>query len=200
MQRLYSVEFTLLFVGLLLEGLNWVNLQLMIPSTAVSDSTGTANSVLAYFLITFLYTAIAALQICTKWLIVDGRRLFKVWFPLPVEDFVDLCCISNISVFIFDETLHGYYIHGRNPIGKSEGSLEHIESVFEKESESKQSSTVDNARGRGLQENDEQAMQTFELVVPRIMRHEFNKIYLERMRGVLTQNQIIGALINKPVP
>ncbi len=59
-----------------------------------------------------------------------------MWFPLPEEDFVDLCCISNISIFIFDETLHGYYIHGRNPIGKSEGSLEYIESVFEKESAS----------------------------------------------------------------
>ena len=59
---------------------------------------------------------------------------------------------------------------------------------------------VDNARGRGLEENDEEATQTFELVIPRIMRHEFNKIYLERIRGVLTQNQVMNTLINKPVP
>ena len=32
------------------------------------------------------------------------------------------------------------------------------------------------------------------------MRHEFNKIYLERIRAVLTQNQVINTLINKPVP
>lgn len=34
---------------------------------------------------------------------------------------------------IFDEALHGYYIHGMNPLGQAEGSLQYIESVFEKE-------------------------------------------------------------------
>lgn len=50
--------------------------------------------------------------------------------PMPYEDFVDLCAISNISLIIFDEALHGYYIHGMNPFGQAEGSLQYIESVF----------------------------------------------------------------------
>jgi len=31
------------------------------------------------------------------------------------DDFVDLCAVTNTSVFIFDQDLHGYYIHGENP-------------------------------------------------------------------------------------
>ena len=34
---------------------------------------------------------------------------------------------------MFDEELHGYYIHGMNPLGQSEGSLSYIENMFEKE-------------------------------------------------------------------
>jgi len=54
------------------------------------------------------------------------RRLFNIWFPLPIEDFVDLCSVANISLFILDDNLHGYYIHGENPFGFSEGSSEHL--------------------------------------------------------------------------
>lgn len=60
------------------------------------------------------------------------RNLVKIWFPLPAEDFVDLCTMTNISILIFNEYLHGYYIHGMHPLGQAEGSLVHIESTFEK--------------------------------------------------------------------
>lgn len=46
--------------------------------------------------------------------------------PYPHEDFVDLCSIANVSIFILDDNLHGYYIHGENPFGFSEGSLQHL--------------------------------------------------------------------------
>ena len=65
------------------------------------------------------------------------KYLFKVWVPLPHENFIDLCSISNISIIIFDESLHGYYIHGMNPLGQAEGSLQYIESIFEKEAKCK---------------------------------------------------------------
>ncbi len=49
---------------------------------------------------------------------------------MPYEDFVDLCCISNISLVIFDHDLHGYYLHGMNPLGRAEGTLGYIDSIF----------------------------------------------------------------------
>jgi hypothetical protein len=75
------VEFTLLFVGLFMEGLGWVNLQLMIPSTTVTETSGTTNIVLAYFLITFLYGGIAALQICKSRLTQSEEDFFEFGFP-----------------------------------------------------------------------------------------------------------------------
>lgn len=40
-----------------------------------------------------------------------------------------------MSIFIFDQGIHAFYIHGMSPLGRAEGSLEHIEAIFEKESE-----------------------------------------------------------------
>jgi len=44
------------------------------------------------------------------------------WNPYKIQDFVDLCCVANISILVFDESLHGYYIHGESPSGHAEGS------------------------------------------------------------------------------
>jgi meckelin len=54
------------------------------------------------------------------------RQALRIWWPLPIENFIDLCSVSNISIIIFDEALHGYYIHGMNPLGQSEGTLSYI--------------------------------------------------------------------------
>ena len=66
-----------------------------------------------------------------------GRKLFDIWFPIKIEDFVDLCSIANVSVIIVDTTLHGYYIHGENPCGYSEGSSEHLANCLHYESMNK---------------------------------------------------------------
>lgn len=125
MKRLSSVEFTLLFTGLFLEGLDWSNLKYMIPNSSVTAISSVSNPVLAYFIASFLLITISLGQIVI-------RKLLKIWWPLPEEEFIDLCCLSNLSIFIFDHGIHGYYIHGMSPLGKSEGSLEYIESIFEK--------------------------------------------------------------------
>ena len=40
-----------------------------------------------------------------------------------IQHFVDLCCVSNISVFILPRKLFGYYIHGRSPHGHADTSM-----------------------------------------------------------------------------
>lgn len=40
------------------------------------------------------------------------------WWPHPFDDFVDLCCLANISVYFpRRNTSTGYYIHGNNASG-----------------------------------------------------------------------------------
>lgn len=63
--RLHSIEFTLFFTGLFLEGLNWINLKYMVPSTQLTQVNEASNSVLCYFIVTFVFTTIALIQICT---------------------------------------------------------------------------------------------------------------------------------------
>jgi hypothetical protein len=50
-----------------------------------------------------------------------------------IYNFIDLCSVSNISVFILDETYHGYYIHGRSPHGKADVNIKEILINFDRE-------------------------------------------------------------------
>jgi len=62
-----------------------------------------------------------------------SRYILKCVFPFKSEDFVDLCSITNISVFIFDQDLHGYYIHGENPAGAADVSARDMKKNLENE-------------------------------------------------------------------
>ena len=66
-------------------------------------------------------------------LILVGKRVLNIWIPTSVQDFVDLCSISNISIFVLDETLHGYYLHGKAPGGTAEINAEELELALEAE-------------------------------------------------------------------
>jgi Meckelin (Transmembrane protein 67) len=44
-------------------------------------------------------------------------------FALSVTNLVDLCSVANISIFIFDHHLYGYYIHGSCCHGYSDVDL-----------------------------------------------------------------------------
>ena len=89
--------------------------------------------------------------------------------PLQVENFIDLCSVSNISIFIFDESVHGYYIHGQSPGGISEVTTEEIEKILKLESKG-------GLRGRGLIPTDPYNLQTFEILVPWEMRQEYQGV------------------------
>jgi hypothetical protein len=62
------------------------------------------------------------------------RHLVKIWFPLPFEEFTDLCAICNTSVLMFDSDFKGYYIHGRSPYGQAEVSSSDLIKSLEYES------------------------------------------------------------------
>jgi hypothetical protein len=86
---------------------------------------------------------------------------------------VDLCSMANISIFFFDSPLHGYYIHGKNPLNKSDTDIEGLMDILKKEANQK-------ATKRGLQprhSNDELArLQTFEIFIPTRLRVQYDKV------------------------
>ena len=88
------------------------------------------NWVIFFFVSTLVMYVIAGVQ-------YGGRYLIKKWFPLKNEEFTDLCSISNISVLLFDDSLGGYYIHGRSPYGYTEISSEQLRRSLEQEAAGK---------------------------------------------------------------
>lgn len=86
----------------------------------------------------------------------------------PPMNFVDLCSMANISIFIFSSYYHGYYIHGLNPVGASEGSIEDLKEVLTKESKG-------NSRSRGLLPNDSKGLQTYEFFLPSWVKQTFEE-------------------------
>lgn len=85
-----------------------------------------SNYILKFFIGTLIFLVLGVLQMI-------ARKLLIIWFPLPIQDFQDLCCLANVSMIFFDHNLHGYYLHGKTPAGVAEGDLQWLAQVLEKE-------------------------------------------------------------------
>lgn len=113
--RIISTELTLIVYAFFMEGIGWRWTSTHNPNLEAKEHSSPENYVLAFFVTTMVMYAIGIVQYV-------GRYIIKIWFPLPFEEFTDLCAISNISVLMFDSEFKGYYIHGRAPYGQSEVS------------------------------------------------------------------------------
>uniref|UniRef100_A0A8C9FTB3 Transmembrane protein 67 n=1 Tax=Pavo cristatus TaxID=9049 RepID=A0A8C9FTB3_PAVCR len=71
---------------------------------------------------------------------------FAVFYERFVEDklsqFVDLCCVSNISVFLLSHSCFGYYIHGRSVHGHADTNMEEMNMNLKREAVSKSSKVL----------------------------------------------------------
>jgi meckelin len=95
--RYIHTEFTLLFVVFFLVGLKWERLAAAQPNLDIDDTNSPYNSVLRFFLTSFLFLVIGYSQKVI-------RKLLCSWIPTKAQNFTDLCSISNISVFILDQS------------------------------------------------------------------------------------------------
>ncbi|KAK1163496.1 meckelin-like isoform X1 [Acipenser oxyrinchus oxyrinchus] len=107
------------------------------------------------------------------WLAVGIAQIlfFVVIYERLVEDkirqFVDLCSMSNVSVFILLHQCYGFYIHGRSVHGHADVSMETMHSNLQKEK--------DNLCAlRGLEPSSE--IQTFDFLLTQKFRDQLDKI------------------------
>lgn len=61
-----------------------------------------------------------------------------------INQFVDLCTLANMSILLFDEHMHGYYIHAQAPWGTSDIPLDWLQKELHAEANGQ------HPRGRGL--------------------------------------------------
>lgn len=84
-----------------------------------------------------------------------------------MAQFIDIMALSNISLLLFDEKCHGYYIHGKSVHSTADTNLEELNNCLQKEAN-------DMVPRRGLQDSNEQS---FEIFVTSAFRDLFEKIY-----------------------
>lgn len=110
--------------------LNWENHQTYIPSLSTVNNSP-YNRFLGYFITTFV------LLCCGIGHLVVRKVVEIIFLPSRKIDFVDLLSVSNISVFILDNSLHGYYIHGQSPSGKADINVDELLRSLEEEGQGK---------------------------------------------------------------
>lgn len=59
--------------------------------------------------------------------------IYERFFEDKIRDFVDLCSMANISVFIMHHAQYGYYIHGRSVYGKADTNMKEMFEMMKKE-------------------------------------------------------------------
>lgn len=81
---------------------------------------------------------------------------------------MDLCSVSNISVFILDQSRHGYYIHGRSPHGITDVNIKDM--IMNLDRESRLMSPT-----RGLEANS--IAQLFIMRINRAFRAQYDSLF-----------------------
>ncbi|KAL6094280.1 hypothetical protein STEG23_009414 [Scotinomys teguina] len=167
---LFQVLTTLFF----LEVVGFKNLALMDSSSSLSrnpsDYIAPYSRILRYAVVTAIWLVVGIIQVF----------FFAAFYERFIEDkirqFVDLCSMSNVSVFLLSHRCFGYYIHGRSVHGHADTNMEEMNMNLKREAENLCSQ-------RGLVPNTDG--QTFQIAVSDQMRQHYDRIHdtLTRRNG-----------------
>lgn len=178
-KRYISIEFSLIFFVFLLDGLGWDEMSRSQPNVEVGNiegNTSPKNPILRYFLTCSLLLVIMYTQFLIK-------KVSSNWIATPVQNFIDLCSVANISVMVLDEYLHGYYIHGVSPNGSAETGLDELLENLIKEATGK-------SRARGILPEDKTGLQSYEIFIPTAIRKTYNNLAKQPIEtGIIEYSQ-----------
>lgn len=85
---------------------------------------------------------------------------------MKVHNLIDLASITNISIFILDDLLHGFYVHGRAAAGYSDGNAEQLKKILDGDIKGE-------ARRVGLNQQDTTELQTYEIYIAPSVRVDY---------------------------
>ncbi|XP_018025139.1 meckelin-like [Hyalella azteca] len=116
-----------------------------------------------------LHLLLIALQLLVR------SAIYERYIENKLQQFIDLCSMANISVFILENPLYGYYIHGRSVHGFADSDLLTFYEQLKREEE-------DLCAYRGLEASSD--CQTFEVITT----YRFREEYLRILTPTLQQN------------
>ncbi|GAQ91983.1 Meckelin-like protein [Klebsormidium nitens] len=172
-KRQTCIEFTLfallfLLVALRLEGLS--NIHPTLFSLSQKDYYQ-SSCILRFFISTILWLAVSILQRLLT------TTILHRYVENPLIQFVDLASLANVSVFIFEDLLCGYYIHGRSLMTFADTSMLVLNAELRKEQEG----VVSN---RGLLSSAKKELadsQVFEIYITSELRQKYDAKFLRRI-------------------
>ena len=170
-QRLTSLFFAFCWHIILYYKAHWDNRELQTPGLGLVYY-GRVN----YILRLFISTCIIFSALIIQYVIV---RLLQNWIPLKKQEFIDLCFVSNISVFILDEKLHGFYIHGQNPANKADVNLNELLNYL---------NNAENIINPELDNNDND-VKSYVMYISYPMRTIYDGLFYIQNEALLAQNQ-----------
>ena len=170
-QRLTSLFFAFCWHIILYYKAHWDNRELQTPGTGLVYY-GRMN----YILRLFISTCIIFSALIIQYVVV---RLLQNWIPLKKQEFIDLCFVSNISVFILDEKLHGFYIHGHNPSNKADVNLNELLNYL---------NNAENIINPELDNNDND-IKSYVMYISYPMRTIYDGLFYIQNEALLAQNQ-----------
>lgn len=164
--RYWHPLFTMAVILLFLVGLDFMGFSMSVPrySRYVGDNAISLN-VLRVAADTFLWIAVAIVifvlefQVFYRWVVVH-----------PLQAFVDLCSVSNISIMILMEPQWGCYIHGESIHAHADVSMEEFQHNLFLEAQG-------NLPVRGL--GGQSKCQTFEVFISPYSRQYLYMCYME---------------------
>lgn len=164
--RYWHPLLTIGIVFLFLIGLRYENLALSVPhGTRDVDPTAITMKTLRIAVDTFFWIAVALVMY-----LLEFQVFYRYVVVHPLQAFVDLCSVSNISVIIMLERQFGFYIHGESIHAHADVSMEEFQNNLFLESQG-------NLPVRGL--GGQSGCQTFEVYVSPYTRQYLNICYTE---------------------
>jgi len=156
-----SVELSLTALLFLLQGLEIEDFATLVPGGRGEEGVP-PDMVLRFALSSFLLIVLGFSQWLVHFLLWDRFVQDRVW------QFVDLLSLANVSCFIIEEQLHGYYLHGRSVHACADTDMLSLNKQLKREEEQL-------CAKRGLQSDSD--VQSFEVYLSRGVREMFNEAF-----------------------
>lgn len=126
--RSYSVTFTAITSVFILNGFQVENLASPIPTSRLID-IGYDHWILRFGMTTSLWIILMALQY------FFFHYIYWRFWGNPYFNFLDLCTVSNLSLFISTSSIHGYYLHGKSIHGHSDVDMKKLSQALVEDEE-----------------------------------------------------------------
>ncbi|KAJ3122034.1 Meckelin [Nowakowskiella sp. JEL0407] len=157
--RRINVEILLLCMYFFLQGLGYRYAAKLTPE--INDLTiGTVSPILLFAVNSITWFILVAIQLILQ-------TIYARFYRNKILQYIDLLSLCNISLLLFDEKCHGYYIHGRSVHGSADTDMQEMNANLKKEEN-------DLVPKRGLNDSDQQS---FELVVSQGFKNLYRKVY-----------------------